>query len=154
MIGLLNYDYYEFMFQQLPSQAIMGRYLGSVALRGIFIVLAIGLLMNKELARRTLIITSLLNLTMVSVKHPAAVFNNIAIYKEVQQGQNQFPAGTATKDVLYPIYPPSVTNYPLQFPQIPKISRISFIVIDAVFSLILIVYFTRPPVRRYFRHEP
>lgn len=148
--GLLNYDYYVFMFQQLPSGMINDRYILSIGSRVIGIIVAIGLMMRKEWARQLIIFFCSITILTFYWKHPYYVFENISIYNECQRGINSFPRGTILDQFAYPLYPPDMHKYKLVYPWQPKISHLFYTSVDLLFCASLLFYFTRKEVRKVF----
>ena len=129
--GFLNYEYYRFMFQQFSEQAILLRYIGSIALRLVGLSIATGVILLKDRFRKALLILCLYTLCSLYWKHPFFVFENIARYTE-QLFLNKMGFGELT----YPAY--------------PWISLIFHYMIDIVFSGSALYYFTRPKVKEHF----
>lgn len=150
LFGFLNYDYYVFMFQQLPSGSINDRYIMSVAYRLVGIVVAFGLIARKEWARQLLLCLCAITILTIYWKHPYSVFENISIYNEYQRGLNALPPGTIADKFAYPLYPPDMRGYKLVYPWQPKISYGFFMLVDLVFCSSLAYYFTRPHVKSAF----
>ncbi|MGE0268557.1 MAG: hypothetical protein AB7S78_08905 [Candidatus Omnitrophota bacterium] len=150
LYGFLNYDYYVFMFQQMPTGMINDRFIISVGSRIAGIFIAVGLFARKETARQTLIVLFSISLLTIHWRHPFYVFENISIYSEYQRGINTFPAGTILDKFAYPLYPPDMQGYKLVYPWHPKISRFFYMLIDFVFCSAFIYYFSRRRIRELF----
>lgn len=150
LFGFISYDYYVFMFQQLPSGQINDRYIMSVGLRIVGLVTALGLMCHRGWARRVMLFLCFSTIVTIGWKHPYSVFENISIYWEYQKGINQLPAGTITDQFAYPLYPPDISRHRLMNPTHPKISQIAYIVIDLVFCVSMLWYFCQPRIRKLF----
>ncbi len=150
--GFLRYDYYVFMFQQLPAGGVGDRYIISIAYRIVGLITAGGLLLRKEWARQLFLTLCIFTLATLYWKHPYAVFENIAIYQEYSAGINALPPGTVTES-SYPIYPVERGAYALRRPLIPRLAQILHSLIDLVFCGWAVYYFTRPGVCAAFRKE-
>lgn len=148
--GFMNYDYYVFMFQQLPSGSINDRYIMSVAYRIVGISVAVGVMAHKEWARQGLILLSIITLLTVYWKHPFSVFENISIYNEYLKGINTLPAGTIVNQFAYPLYPSDLQGYKLVYSWNPKVSYVFFMLVDILFSSSILFYFTRKEVKKVF----
>ena len=129
--GFWNYEYYQFMFQQLTEQMIFIRYVGSVALRLVGIFIALGVLFLKDGFRKALLALCVWALCSLYWKHPFFVFENIARYTE-----QLFLNKMVLWDLTHPVY--------------PWVSFIFHCMIDIVFSGSAIYYFTRPQVKKHF----
>jgi hypothetical protein len=129
--GFLNYDYYRFMFQQLPDSVILMRYVGSVALRLAGIIVATGLLLLNDMFRKVFMIMCTLTLCTLYWKHPFFVFENISRYT-----QQMFFVGAGTGELIDPMRPwiVMIFNY----------------VIDIIFCGSALFYFTRLQVKEQF----
>jgi len=130
MRGFLDFDYYRFMFQQYSDALVVKRYIFSVSLRIVTLVIAMGLFFQKEIFRKAVIALGLFTLGTLMIKHPYHVFYNIAMLTE------QHYHGEA------------VTH--LMFPWQPWVSMILYISLDAVFAGTLIYYFTRSKIKSQF----
>ena len=150
LYGFIRYDYYVFMFQQLPAGSVGDRYLISIAYRLVGLIAAGGLLCRKEWARQLFLALCIFTLATLYWKHPTTVFENISIYQEYIAGINTLPAGTVTEST-YPIYPEDLGNYALKNPHIPRITQILHTLIDLVFSGSAVYYFFRRDVRAAFK---
>lgn len=150
LFGFLRYDYYVFMFQQLPAENVGDRYIVSIAYRLVGLITAGGLLLRKEWARQLFLTLCIFTLVTLYWKHPYRVFQNISIYQEYTAGINVLPAGTVTES-SFPIYPEDLGAYQLKNPSIPRITQILHSLIDLVFCGGAVYYFTRPRVRGAFK---
>ncbi|MBF0384539.1 MAG: hypothetical protein HQL27_01580 [Candidatus Omnitrophica bacterium] len=150
LIGFLNFSYYRFMFQGLSEDMQLARYIFSVTLRIVGIIVGIGLLYRKELFRKVFLVLCLATVISLPFKHPFSVFKNIAIYREYQQGINILPEGTKTANLKYPVFPKGLKDYTLKFPSFPFISMASFMAVDAVFAIAGILFFRLPRVKKCF----
>lgn len=150
--GFINYDYYIFMFQQLPTGQVNDRYIVSVAYRIVGLITAGGLLARREWARQLFLCLCGFTLMTLYWKHPYQVFVNIAIYQEWLQGLNEFPAGTNVT-FAFPLYPESLQGYQLKHPLIPRLSWIGHSLIDLVFCASAGYYFTRARVVEIFKRQ-
>jgi len=150
MYGFIDYGYYEFMFQPLAQTIIQKRYAVSVILRAIGIITALGLLARMELFRKIFIGLAIISILGLPFKHPFSVFKNIAIYSEYQKQTNQYPQRTVILDTTYPLFPENLRDYRLTAPVIPRVSQIIFIMIDIVFALGSVYYFTRKDIKEVF----
>jgi len=148
--GFMSYDYYVFMFQQLPSGSINDRFIMSVTYRIVGICIAIGIMAHKEWSRQGLIFLSIITLLTVYWKHPFFVFENISIYTEYQKGINTLPIGTNVNQFAYPLYPSDLHGYKLVYPWNPKVSYVFFMLVDILFSSSMLYYFTRKEVKKFF----
>lgn len=129
--GFLDYDYYRFMFQQLPEKVILARYFSSVTLRLAGLIAATGVLLLKDGFRKFLLLLCLFTLCSIYWKHPFYVFENISRYTE-QQFLNKAGAGELT--------------YPLH----PWISLIFNYAVDIIFFGSALYYFTRSKIKEQF----
>jgi hypothetical protein len=123
LIGLANYEYYQFMFQQLPAKWIPFRYMVSVSLRGIGIAIGLGLLFRHELARKMAIVLCFFTIILLPWKHPYQVFQNVA---ERTAGYFETQADPLPGFVFY-------------------------CTLDIVFCLAMIFCLTRPKIKEFFR---
>jgi len=123
LIGLSDYEYYQFMFQQVSPQLLPFRYIVSLSLRGLGIMIGFGLLFGRELARKMAIILSFLTIILLPWKHPYAVFQNVA---ERTAGYFEAPAD-------------------------PLPGFIFYTTLDLVFCLLMIFFLTRPKIKEFFR---
>lgn len=129
--GLLDYDYYRFMFWPLSDQVVFVRYFGSVLLRLVGLLVATGVLLLNDFFRKFFIVLCVLTLCVLYFKHPFFVFENISRYTE-----QQFFHRAVTGELTYPLR--------------PWISMIVNYAIDIVFCGSALFYFTRPNVRKQF----
>lgn len=150
--GFIRYDYYVFMFQQLPAGGIGDRYIISIAYRLVGLVTAGGLLLRREWARQIFLCLCIFTLATLYWKHPYSVFENIAIYQEWLAGINELPKGTITEST-YPIYPQDLGGYQLARPEIPRTARVLHSLIDLVFCGSAIYYFTRKNIFSVFKNK-
>jgi hypothetical protein len=151
LMGFLDYDYYIFMFQQIPLEKIQYRFVMSVGLRVVGIFTAFGLMCHNKWARYMLLFLCVTGILTIYWKHPYSVFENVNIYLEYQRGLNTLPLGTITDQFVYPLYPSDLGNYQLVRPSYPKISMYTFIGIDVIFCASMLWYFTRPRIRALFK---
>ncbi len=131
LIGISDYGFYQFMFQQLASRAIFYRYIVSVLFRLITIAAGLGLVLRKEAFRKFAIGLAVYMLCTVYWKHPFYVFENLAIYSE------------------YHVWDTS-GHYPLAYPWHPYISMGFYYVMDIVFSLAVLIYLRKDAVKQQF----
>ena len=129
--GFLSYDYYVLSFQPLPEQVIFARYIGSVGLRVLGLIIATGVLLLKDIFRKSFIVLCALTLCALYWKHPFFVFENIA-----QHTEQLFSHTTVTGELAYPLY--------------PWISLLFNYTVDIVFCASALFYFTRPKVKEQF----
>jgi hypothetical protein len=129
--GLWNYDYYRMMFQQLTEQEIFLRYCISVLLRLVGLVIAVGVLLLKNVFRKALLLLCSLTLCLLYWKHPFYVFENIAHFN----GQLFFDKMIAA-ELSRPIY--------------LWISLIFYYILDIVFAVSMLYYFTRQRIKELF----
>ncbi|MCK5081711.1 MAG: hypothetical protein KAR31_02290 [Candidatus Omnitrophica bacterium] len=129
--GFLNYDYYQFMFQQLSEEIVFMRYFGSVMLRIVGLIVATGVLLLNDISRKILIVLCVGTLFSLYWKHPFFVFENISRYTE-----QQFFQEAVIGELTYPAH--------------PWISLIFNYIVDIVFCGSALFYFTRPKVRAQF----
>jgi len=136
LMGLLDYGYYQWMFQHYSEGAIRFRYIISFSLRIIGLITGIGLLCLQDNFRKTAIVLAVLNLCVLYWKYPIRVFQNIALEHEQQilplSHQNQ-----QVQDLIYPFF--------------PWISMIFYFSIDILFYLGMIFFLTRPTVIAQFK---
>ena len=123
--GILDFDYYRFMFQQLPEPFIWIRYVASIIFRLVSLTAAVGVLLLKDIFRKLAIGLGLWTLATLYWKHPFYVFNNI------YQGQQEI---FLNKNPIF-----------------PWIALGFYYAIDIIFSISFIYYFTRPKVKAYFK---
>ena len=129
--GFMDYDYYRFMFQPLSEKAIYIRYIGSVTLRFVGLIVATGVLLLNDVFRKYFIALCVLTLGMLYFKHPFSVFENISRYTE-----QQFFQRAVTGELTYPLR--------------PWISLIFSYAVDIIFYGSALVYLTRPKVKEQF----
>ncbi|MCD4779271.1 MAG: hypothetical protein K8S27_01805 [Candidatus Omnitrophica bacterium] len=132
LMGIHDYEFYQFMFQPLSGASLFFRYLGSIVLRLMVIATAFGLIVKKEFFRKVAIVICCFTVLTIYYKHPYQVFKNIAIGQEYQ-----------VRDTV------SVT-YELENPVFPVISMIFYYFVDITFSLIVILYLRKLSVKQYF----
>lgn len=97
---LLNFSNYHFALRYISHHDILIRYIFSIALRVLLIVLAIGLLNLNNTSRKLLIATSWLQIVTIYLKHPLSLFTTMyAHYQEV---------AVAHKIILHDSYMPYV----------------------------------------------
>lgn len=135
LTGFFDYEYYRFMFQQLPEPWVLPRYCLSIALRVITIFSAIGLIFHKEIFRKVMLFLAGMNIILFYWKHPFSVFFNIAVYSE-QGFQIDYPVITG--------------NEVLQYPYFPWISWGFYMMIDVVISIVILYVLTRKHNREKF----
>lgn len=150
LFGFLNFDYYRFMFQQLPPHLIYIRYIFSVIFRIMEVVTGIGLLSFKKIFRIIALGICILSLCTIYWKHPLFVFKNIAIYTEYKQNLNVLPSGTTFDRSAYPMYSLNANTHTLRYSSFPLVSLIFYSAIDIIFFSTMIFYFTRPKVIAQF----
>ena len=127
LYGFLDYDYYQFMFQQLPEDMIRLRYSLSIALRLMTISIAIGLILLKELSRKALLCLGWLTLMTLYWKHPFYVFENIAALT-----QKQLAEQTGAPDFF------------------PWVSFTFFVALDIIFTASYLYYFNKKTIKPLF----
>ena len=125
LAGFRSFEYYRFMFQQLPEAQIVLRYVFSITLRLIGLATAMGLLYLKEPFRKLAVGLGALALLTQPWKHPLPVFQNLSHAVQLQMPQGQ--------------------------PVNPWLGLVFYVAIDCIFALVLIVYLTRPQVKKAFR---
>jgi len=129
--GFLSYDYYRFMFQQLPESIILVRYCSSIMLRLAGLTAATGVLLLKDGFRKFFVLLCLFTLCSIYWKHPFYVFENISRHTE-----RQFFNTTTVEELTYPLH--------------PWISLIFHYAVDIIFSGSALFYFTRPKIKEKF----
>jgi len=132
LVVSLNFEYYKFIFQQLPERNIIFRYVFSLLMRSFGIVLGLGIILRKNFFRKAAIFFCWFTILTVLWRSPFYVFNNIAIATEYD-----------VTNVM--------GNYPLKYPWHPWFSMIFFYSIDIIFSFIVIYFLNRPQVKDQFK---
>ena len=75
-----NYSYYSFLFSFMSKKLILIRFLYSIFIRCILLILAIGLMLRIDFCRKLLIFYAFYTITTVAFKHPYNSFVNIFSY--------------------------------------------------------------------------
>jgi hypothetical protein len=130
--GFLGYEYYLLSFQPLPELAIFVRYIGSVTLRILGLIVATGVLLLRDVFRKFFMVLCVLTLCTLYWKHPLFVFENIARHTE-----QLFLGKSVSGELAYPLH--------------PWISLIFNYSVDIIFCVSALFYFTRPKVKEQFR---
>ncbi len=127
----VGFDIYYSKFYPLPEKVILARYIYSIALRIALITCSLGILLRKDIFRKVLLLISFFTIATVYWKHPVDCFKRVLLWK-IEQGI--LPAeALSTIDMA------------------SRISALLCSVVDIVFALCLIYYFTRPKVKKQFR---
>ncbi|MBU4334012.1 MAG: hypothetical protein KKD07_06185 [Candidatus Omnitrophica bacterium] len=132
------FDLYEFMFQFLPQNYILARYVGSLSLRLIFIISALGLMYYKNIFRKAIMIACLYTIITVYWKHPYEALINFDRYFN-------FNVMTFNQS-LYAHFRYKFLDYYY----IKKLSIIVAYVIDITLYGSIIFYLNRKKVKKYF----
>ena len=80
---LIGYERYKYMFQYLPENIILIRYIGSIFLRVLTVISALGIIYYKNVFRRILICVCIFHIVMVYWVHPYAAFVNFDRYYNI-----------------------------------------------------------------------
>ena len=123
LLGFANFEYYQYMFEQLPPQVVVIRYCFSIFDRVISLGAGIGLLFCRDYARKLAIVMSVITLCILPWKHPYYVFANVA---ERAARQLETPVPNPWYGVVF------------------------YTVLDVLFASAQIIYFTRPGVKKHF----
>ena len=153
LLGFLDFDYYQFMFQQFSPRWILVRYFLSVSTRLIIILAALGIFFRNNHCRRLVLLLTIVSVLTIYWKHPFFVFKNISILTEYEAGFNQLPVGTITQGLPFPQFPKDLRSYHLKYPMFPWFSMAFYDTIDLIFSFFLIYFLTRPLVKEQFKDE-
>ena len=138
MMTLLNFEYYRYLFCPMPEWLLLSRYFISWVLRITGLVCGVGLLCKSNLLRRVAIYLFLFTALTVSLKHPYLGFEKHALFLDQWV-------------IRYALYPVRWGGYGLlSFYPWAKISALVARLLDLVFALAFICYFTRPKIREYF----
>ncbi len=129
--GLSNYEYYQFMFQQLSEKTIFVRYILSFALRFVGVMAATGVLVLKDGYRKLFMLLCLGTICLIWCKHPIFVFENISKLTD-QQFLNKAVGEELTHSSRH------------------WISLIFNYTVDIIFAGSALYYFSRPNVKKQF----
>jgi SAM-dependent methyltransferase len=130
MVTLLDFNHYAYFFKYLPEKIIWLRYFGSWVLRILILISGIGILCLSDNFRKLAICLFIFTIVTVYWKHPLAGFQNHTAYLD-----NLFKS--------HGLYS--------SFSSIANISAICARIIDVLFAIIPIYYFTRKDVKEQFR---
>ena len=75
-----NYSYYSSLFSYMPSYLIFIRFLYSILVRVILVILAVGLVFRIDICRKLIILYAFYTIITVAFKHPYNSFVNIFSY--------------------------------------------------------------------------
>lgn len=126
-----TFSSYYSKFRPAPQDLIFIRYLFSIALRLALFISGIGILFRKNIFRKITIGISFFTIATVYWKHPVICFKRVLLWRITQ--------GVLSADII------------------PRIDRLSWVcvaicsVIDISICLCLIVYLTRPEVKKQFK---
>ncbi len=129
-LPLIGFDLYYTKFYPAPQWLIFCRYILSIAMRVALFVSAAGILFRKDIFRRLILFISFLTVATVYWKHPVSCFKTVLIWK-IAQG----------------VLPPEI---------IPRIDMIAWscvaicYIVDIIFSVSLIYFFSRRDVKKQF----
>jgi SAM-dependent methyltransferase len=138
MFTLLDFAYYEYLFNDLPKAALLARYCLSWLLRVTGLITGIGILLLNNTCRRTGLYLFLFTLCTVAWKHPYAGFEKHAAHLD----QLLRTYGIHKLILIGVKLPP--------FSSVAIISAMGARIADTTFAVICIYYFTRSEVRQYF----
>lgn len=129
-LNLSHYDRYVFLFQHLPRNLILLRYVSSLSIRALFIIAGFGVLFRREVFRKVLLFGCFFSIVTVYWKHPVSVFENV-VNDMNKQG------------LLFSIFK---NNPELLVKTLLAWNYVETIVV----SIFLIYLFTRPEVKQQF----
>lgn len=135
---IFGFERYQFVFQFLPEGTVKIRFVGSIILRVLTILTAVGILFYKDIFRKTLLYISAYNMIVVYWKHPYQAFVNWDRYYQLNPEK--------INDMIYQITGSMVIDYPT----IKWISVAAACLSDLIFFGAIIYYFTRPSVKQKF----
>jgi hypothetical protein len=140
--NLADFNYYLFLFQQLPEQAIRVRYFGSITLRMLGLVSGIGILGLRNIFRKIAISLNWFTILTIYWKHPIYTLRNI--YK-----------GYLEQIVNIMVFTKYGPNFPIDriYEKSLLVASTFLNVVDLVFAFSLIYFFTRPTVKQQFLSE-
>jgi len=140
ILATAGYDHYEFLHQEYSKDIIQIRYLVSWGIKIVGIILGIGILKLNDFSRILALLNSLFIISTVNLKHSFAAYSLHTKYLDETMLKIN---GGIPLDFTFS----SLTNISLGFQRL----------IDVIFGLLLIYYFTRPKVREQFKkksHRP
>ena len=131
MILLLSsgHDHYRYLHQEYPPAIIALRYCVSWAVKILGFISGVGILYRKDFFRKTAIAGSLFTILTIHLKHSYAGFSQHARYLDDHLDINL--QGIAFSSLAWP-------------------AMMTARVLDIIFAVLLIYFFTRPEVRKYF----
>ena len=134
MVTLLNFEHYQYLFQDLPRAVMIIRYVVSWVVRVVSVCSGVGLLRRNDLARRIAITVCWLTIVTVYWKHPYAGFRRHTQYLD------EF-----ARTHLGPPWGESIT-----FSAFTLHAVVLARLLDILFAGCLIYYFTRPHITAQF----
>ena len=133
-IKLLDFDYYRHLFQYLPQDLMLLRYIISWCDRGLEFVLGVGILCLKDVFRKILIFSRIFIIVTIQLKHPFLGLENHIKYLD-QQGV------ISIKSFAMP---------GVSLNQLTWLAVLGACIFDIFLAAFLIYFFTRPKVKAQF----
>ena len=127
----IDFDSYAIKFYPLPEKLILLRHVFSIALRIFIFITGLGILLRKDIFRKSVLFVSLFTICTVYWKHPFLCFKNSLMFNIRQ--------GVLSVDLM------------------PKIDFLAWICVvtcylmDIIISIFLIYLFTRPKIKEQFK---
>ncbi|HAJ57680.1 MAG TPA: hypothetical protein DCL35_07965 [Candidatus Omnitrophica bacterium] len=128
--------YYDVLFVPLPENIIFLRGIFSALLRIAGLAAGMGILLGKDLFRKTALFVAGITIATVYLKHPY-----YAVKKHAELSINY----VAQKIGNFEIMSPAIIEL------VAKVSMAVLLAIDVFFSLAIIYYFTLPQIKRWFK---
>ncbi|MDD5097122.1 MAG: hypothetical protein PHU59_01330 [Candidatus Omnitrophica bacterium] len=128
---VFNFSYYASKFAPLPEKFIFTRFVFSITLRIFLLISGIGILLRKEIFRKSVLLVSFFTICTIYWKHPVLCYKNSFMYNVKQ--------GWISADLI------------------PKIDLISWFcvaasyLIDISISAFLIYLLSRPKIKAQFK---
>jgi hypothetical protein len=144
MSALLNFEHYKYLFGGWAASTLLPRFVISWSLRIIGFACGVGLIAQKDIFRKMGIALCAATILTVYIKHPHQGFMN-----HILNLDQQFQTTSGIVSMFSPSSAISITGLTLS--QFAWICAISAMVLDVVYALIFIFYFTRPKVKAQFK---
>ena len=132
MITLVSFNHYKYLFHHLPEEVMLVRYFISWTLRIVGRISGIGILRLSDICRKIAIAIFCITIMGVCVKNSYACFSNLIRLLD------QLPIAGAL-------------GGPGIFSSVIRPAVITSRILDIIFSVCFIYFFTRPRVREQFK---
>ncbi len=128
--------YKTVLSSKMSESVIFYRYIGSISVRLLTIAVAVGLLFNKEICRKFMILIALLTIIFIYWKHPSFI---------LEEGAKEVAAACSSSGACNAQLKDFISGY------LPWIMLVLLYIRDIGFSLAVIYYFTRPKIKERFK---